>query len=151
MRSLRRNQQPLKYSLQVTEIPELDITYFEDEEGKKYPIDSRPTGKKEILYSYPEDFRASISGSGGEAEAVEYGMSVTDYSAKLIFPKGKVPLKLGALIWHESKPEYKHIEVEIDDVKYDGDYPVKTSADYYVVKIPPCINEQVVLLQAINK
>lgn len=152
MRQFRKNTQPMKYALQIAEIPEFEN--YEDDEGNKYPM-ILPNGKTEVVYSVPEDFHCSIASSGGEAEAVQYGMSVSDYSAKLTYPKGKFQLKLGALIWHTSKPTFKHIDldVEIDDtaITLNGDYPEKTSADYYVVAIPPCLDEQVVLLQAINK
>ncbi len=152
MRQFRKNTQPMKYALQIAEIPEFD--YYEDDEGNNYPM-FLPNGKTEVVYSEPVNFQSSIASSGGEAEAVQYGMSVSDFAAKLTYPKGKFPLKLGALIWYTSEPTFKRIDldVEIGDVAItlNGDYPEKTSADYYVVAIPPCKDEQVVLLQAINK
>lgn len=153
MRQFRKNTQPLKYALQIAEIPEFD--YYEDEDGNKYPTGIIPNGKTEVVYGEPVSFQSSIASSSGEAEAVQYGMSVSDFAAKLTYPKGKFPLKLGALIWYTSEPTYKHIDldVEINDtaITLNGDYPEKTSADYYVVAIPPCLDEQVALLQAINK
>ncbi len=144
----------MKYSLQIAEIPEFD--YYEDEDGNKYPTGIIPNGKTEVVYSEPIDFRASISMSGGgEAEAVEYGLSQQDYSAIMLLPLGLVPLKEGALIWHTSEPQFKHIDldVEIDDVAItlNGDYPEKTSADYVVMKLSPSLNVMKVILQATNK
>lgn len=151
MRTLRKNQQNLKYALQYKEIPEFETIYYTDGEGNKYPTGIKPTGKTEILYGFPGDFLASITGTGGEAEAVAYGLSISDYAAKIVFPKGAVPLKEGALVWHESEPQYKHIEMEVDGEEINGDFPIRTSADYYVVKIPPALDTQLVFLQAINK
>lgn len=151
MRTLRKNQQPLKYSLQIAEIPEIETIYYEDNDGNKYPIDVKPTGKTEVVYSEPIDFMASISMSGGEAEAVEYGLSTADFSAVIITPLNAVPLKEGALIWHTSEPQLKHIEVEVDDISLNGDYPIKTSADYIVVSVRDSLNFTKVILDAVNK
>lgn len=153
MRQLRKNTQPLKYALQIAEIPEFD--YYEDEDGNKYPTGVVPNGKTEVVYGEPIEFRASISMSGGDAEAVEYGLSTADYAAVMLLPLNAVPLKEGALIWHTSKPQFKHIDldVEIDDmaIALNGDYPIKTSADFVVMKLSPSLNVLKVILQAINK
>lgn len=151
MRTLRKNQQELKYSVQIAEIPEYDTDYYEDDDGERYPIDVRPTGKTEIVYGKSVDFFASISMSGGEAEAVEYGLSTESYAAVMITEKNLLPIKEGALIWHTSEPELKHIEVEIDDVAINGDYPIRESADYIVMKKSPSINVDKYILTAINK
>lgn len=141
----------MKYALQIAEIPELETEYYEDEDGNKYPINVRPTGKTEVVYSEPIDFMASISMSGGEAEAVEYGLSTESYAAVMITTKSAIPIKEGSLIWLESEPELKHIEVEIDDISLNGDYAVKTSADFIVMKKSPSLNLDKYILQAVNK
>lgn len=151
MRTLRKNAQPLQYALQIAEIPEFETIYYEDEDGNQYPIDVKPTGKTEVVYSEPVDFMASISMSGGEAEAVEYGLSQQDFSAVIITQLNSVPLKEGALIWHTSEPQLKHIEVEIDDIALNGDYPIKTSADFIVMKKSPSLNFDKYILTAVNK
>lgn len=151
MRTLRKNQQSLKYALQIAEIPEFETIYYEDEDGNQYPIDVKPTGKTEVVYSEPIDFMASISMSGGEAEAVEYGLSTVDFQAVLVTERNAVPLKEGALIWHTSEPQLKHIEVEIDDISLNGDYPIRTSADYIVVSVRDSLNFTKVILDAVNK
>lgn len=151
MRTLRKNQTPLKYSLQIAEIPEFETLYYEDDEGNKYPTGIKPTGKTEVVYSKPIDFFASISMSGGEAEAVEYGLSTESYSAVMVTSKNAVPLVEGGIIWHTSKPELKHIEVEVDDIVLNGDYPIKTSADYICLKKSPSLNFDKYILQAVNK
>lgn len=48
MRTLRKNQTPLKYSLQIAEIPEFETLYYEDDEGNKYPTGIKPTGKQKL-------------------------------------------------------------------------------------------------------
>ncbi len=143
----------MKYALQIAEIPELEM--YEDEDGNRYPMGAKPNGKTEIVYGDPINFRASISMSGGEAEAVEYGLSTSDYQAVMLLPLNSVPLKEGALIWHTSEPKFKHIDldVEIDDVAItlNGNYPIKTSADFVVMKLSPSLNVMKVILQAVNK
>lgn len=151
MRVLLKNKVPLKYSLQIGEIPEFETEYYKDKDGNKYPIDVRPTGKTEVVYSEPVDFISSISMSGGEAEAVEYGLSTESYSAVMITEKSAVPLKEGTLIWHTSEPKLKHIEVEIDNISLNGNYPEKTSADYIVVSVRDSLNFTKVILDAVNK
>lgn len=151
MRTLRKNQQSLKYALQIAEIPEFETIYYEGKDGNQYPIDVKPTGKTEIVYSEPVEFAASISMSGGEAEAVEYGLSQQDFSAVIVTPLNAVPIKEGALIWYTSKPQLKHIEVEIDDISLNGNYPEKTSADYIVMKKSTSLNVDKYILGAVNK
>lgn len=147
----RINQIPMKYALQIAEIPEFETEYYEDEDGNKYPIDVRPTGKTEVVYSEPVPFLGTIDDSGGEAEATMYGLSVSEYSAVMTLVKGAIPVKEGMLIWVNSEPQLKHIEVEIDDTVLNGDYAVRESADFYVVKNPIALNIQRIPLQAINK
>lgn len=170
MRTLAKNKQKMKYALQIAEIPiyvtdengniEYDsytdsegnkIPYL-DESGNKIPLDS---GEKEIVYSTPKDFKANISMSGGEAEAKEYGLSTADYEAVLNYSRGAFPLVEGALIWFESKVEYKYggqeIEVETDNGKVKTKVPIPESADFMVLKTPKSINEEKAILKAVNK
>lgn len=149
MRMLRKNTVPLKYALQIAEIPEFE--YYEDEDGNKYPVGIIPNGKTEVVYSEPQNFLASISTSSEEAQAVEYGLSTADFEAIAIYPNGAVPLVEGALIWHKSEPQYKHIDVEIDDVVLNGDYPIATSADYRVTRVSESINFTKAILKSVNK
>lgn len=152
MRTIRKNQAPLKYSIQIAETPEFETIYYEDDDGNQYPIDVKPTGKTDVVYSEPIDFMASISMSGGEAEAVEYGLSIESFSAVIVTEKSAVPLKEGALIWHTSEPQLKHIDgIEVNGVVLDGDYPIKTSADFIVVSVRDSLNFTKVILDAVNK
>lgn len=151
MRTVRRNKTPLLYSSYLSQADIYD--FYEDEEGNRYPI---PTGEKEPVYSTPEEIDANISKSGGEAEAMEYGFSVADYQAVLLFSKGSYPLKEGSLVWENSPVEYQYDgeEIEVDDgnggtVKTKA--PVPISADYTVIKISDSLNYTKAILKATNK
>lgn len=93
------------------------------------------TGEKEPYYSEPIDFKANIVMSGGNADMVEYGLNLADYSAKIVTSKDYIPLKEGDLIWDKTEP-----------IVDDGN-AVKTSADYVVVKKSPTPNVDKFILQ----
>ena len=80
--------------------------------------------------------------SGGEAEAQEFGLSISDYNAVIASGKNELPLVLGALIWHNS-------EVVFEDV--ENTKPDETSADYRVIKVSESLNEVKYILKAIVK
>lgn len=147
----RINQIPMKYALQIGEIPEFETEYYEDKEGNKFPMSVDPTGKTEVVYSEPVSFLASISMSGGEAEAVEYGLSTESFEAIIVYSNGAVPLTEGSLIWIKSEPQFKHIEIEVDENEINGDFPIATSADFRVIKINESINFTRAILRAVNK
>lgn len=170
MRTLEKNKQKMKYALQIARIPiyvtdengKIIYDSYIDSEGNKIPyLDANgnkiplDTGKKEIIYSTPKDFKANISMSGGEAEAKEYGLSIADYEAVLNYSRGAFPLVEGALIWTKSKVEYKYggkeIEFDTDNGKIKTKVPIPTSADYMVLKTPKSINEEKAILKALNK
>ena len=145
MRTLRRNQQSMKYALQIGEVPiyqtdeDGNIIYYEDSEGNKIPLE---TGGTEIGYSEPVSFFASIAMSGGEAEAQEYGLSVSDYNATLLCQKCAYPIVEGSLIWTKSEVGYKDTNNEIID-------PI--SADYEVIKVSESLNFVKYVLKAVVK
>ena len=170
MRTLLKNKQFLKYALQLGEMPVLEtdedgnIQYdgFTDDDGNFFPyLDSngnqipKLTGNYEVLYGEPVDFKANISMSGGEAEAVEYGLSTEAYSAVMIIARDTVPLVEGAIIWYTSEPEYKYngneVSVEINDQTIRGRFTEKTSADFIVVRKSTSLNFDKYLLTAVNK
>lgn len=144
MRLLRKNMQPMKYSLQDGRVPIYetdengDIVYIEVE-GKKVPVE---TGEYETGYSSPVDFMGNISMSGGEAEAKEFGMDIGDFDAVIVLEKDAVPLTETSIIWHTSPVKYKDEQNTIVDSK---------SADYAVKRVSPSLNFTKVLLQRIVK
>lgn len=170
MRTLRKNQQSMYYALQIGEIPQFEtdengnIRYevYADNDGNEFPIldengNKIPmfTGEYETIYGDTVEFMASISMSGGEAEAVEYGLSVEQYSAIIITEKNTVPLTEGAIIWQTSTPEYKYngdeVSVDINDQTIRGRFTERTSADFQVVSVRNSLNFTKYILGAINK
>lgn len=145
MRTLRKNKQPMKYALQVGEVPiyqtdeDGNILYYEDSEGNKIPLE---TGETEIGFGEPVSFLSSLAMSGGEAEAQEFGLSISDYNATLLCQKGDYPIVEGSLIWAKSEVGYKDTSNEIVD-------PV--SADYSVVKCSESLNFVKYVLKAVTK
>ena len=147
----------MKYAIQIGEVPiynrdengeiiyehyedsDGNIIYYEDENGNKIPSE---TGEYEIGYSEPVSFLSSLAMSGGEAEAQEYGLSVSDYNATLLCQKGAYPIVEGSLIWTKSDVGYK-------DTNNDIIYPI--SADYEVIKVSESLNFVKYVLKAVVK
>lgn len=159
MRCQRRNKTEMYYSLYVAK----DVTYDTDEEWN--PITYETEEGEEIFsvlseeprpyYSEPCVMHSNIAESGGEAEAKEYGLSVADYEAVLVYERGKYPLKEGAYIWLDSPIQYeyngKEVPIEIDGEKVMMKSPDVTTADYIVLKTPKSLNMQKALLKAVVK
>lgn len=146
MRTQRRNQQKMYYALYDKAIPIYatdengNIIYdqytTEDGEVITYPVEiERVSG-----YDKPVEFYGNIAMSGGEAEAVEYGLNLADYSAILVLAKGSIPIDETSLIWHTSEPKTD-----------DNGNAIETSADYRVVKVSPSLNVDKFVLQKLVK
>ena len=146
MRTLARNMQKLKYALLLGDMPEYEL----DENGNKiveFVMDDgtviyRETGGRVNQWSTPLDFLANIAQSGGEAEAMAFGFSVSDFDASVIVAKCTVDLPIGTLIWHNSKPKYRDAEETMLDEK---------SADYRILRALDSINFTRYLLKAVVK
>lgn len=170
MRTLRKNQSLLKYSNQAAIVPAFETDengnikfwsyidndgnefFYEDTDGNKIPMFA--DSGTETLYSEPVPFYGNIALSGGEAESVEYGLSLVDYEAVLLVERLAVPLTEGALIWFQSKPEYiseEPIHILVNDEEISGMFARKTSADYLVKKVVPSKNFDKYILGAVNK
>lgn len=144
MRTLRRNKQKLYYSLYKDSEPHyvLDedgnrIISYVDEDGNIYYLED---GVEDPSYTTPVMFYGNIAMSGGESEAVEYGLDLSQYSAVLIVAKGTIPIDETSLIWHETEPI----------INEDGTAD-EHSADYKVVKISPSLNFDKYVLQKVVK
>lgn len=158
MRTVRRNTTKMKYALYLGQAPiyETDedgnIQYYTDEDGEQKMLE---TGEKELTYSTDCDFQANISMSGSEAEAKEYGLSLEQYQAKILYRRDAFPIKEGTLIWVDSQVEYRYagqeIEVNTGNEVLKTKAPVPISADYRCIKISKSLNMTVAILQAINK
>lgn len=172
MRTLRKNKESLKYSLQVATVPAFETdddgnikfeTYVDDDgnefpilddNGNKIPVFKQPFGSFEVLYSEPTPFEASIAMSGGEAQPVEYGLSIESYEAVIITESNAVPLTEGAIIWFQSEPEYistDTIHITVNDKEISGRFARKTSADFIVLKKSPSQHFDKYILGAVNK
>lgn len=155
MMMLESNKQKMYYSLLDSEIPVYErdedgnIIYqsyidsdgneifFLDENGEKIPVE---TGDTELSYSDPVEFFGNIAMSGGESEAVEFGLDIGDYSAVLVMDKGTLPIDETSLIWHTTEPKMDKNGM-IDE----------HSADYTIVKISPSLNVDKFVLKAVVK
>lgn len=149
----------MRYAQYLAESP----NYILDEDGNRiieYVTDEgdviyAETGESTPTYATDEELLANIAESGGEAEAQEYGLSVSDYEAILVFEKGAYPIKEGSLIWVNSPVEYQYggtdIEVDVDGVMVSTKAPIKTSADFIVIKTPQSLNFTKAILKAVEK
>lgn len=136
MRTLAKNKQKMYYSLQIGEVPILQ--YYTDEEGNRFLVGE--TGEYKIGYGEPVEFFGNIAMSGGESEAVEFGLDMSQYSAVLIVDKGLLPIDETSRIWHTTEP------VMNDDGTVD-----EFTADYSVVKLSPSLNVDKYVLKKVVK
>lgn len=144
MRMIARDKKKMWYSLYLGSEPiyELDddgnkIVAFIDDNGDEV---YRKTGERRDIYSSPIEFYASLSMSGGEAEAVEYGINLSDYSATIVVPRDSLPIDETSRIWRNSKPQ----------IYADGTAD-EHSADYIVVKKSQSPNIDKYILQTVVK
>ena len=135
MRMARVNKQKMYYALYGKEVPIYD--YYTDSEGNKIPLD---TGETKITYENPVDFFGNIALSGGESEAVEFGLNLADYEAVLVMAKNTLPIDETSRIWHNTEPTYNE----------DGTVN-EVSADYTVVKVSPSLNVDKFVLKKVVK
>lgn len=150
MMTLNANKQKMYYALQDKEIPiyETDengnIIYYVDEDGNKIAL---KTGETKPGYSNPKSFKGNIAMSGGESQAVEFGINTSEYEAVLLIDKNAknddgelIKIKEGSLIWFESEPK-KTAEGDTDEF----------SADYKVIKPSPSLNTVRYVLKKVVK
>ena len=144
MRTLVRNMQKMKYSLEdgtwiVYEYGSdgLPKVAYVTEEGIEIYVQYETT-----KWTEPTEFLANIAQSGGEAEAMEFGMSVSDYDAVIVVANDTVPLVEGSRIWFTSEVKYQDLLNTIVDEK---------SADYIVFKVNKSLNFTKYVLKAVVK
>lgn len=147
----------MKYSVYLGSVDVVSTDYngnpqsYKSQDGNTYYI---TTGEKKDIYDTPKDFMANITEAGGEAEATEFGLSVSDYEAVALYDKNAYPLKEGTLVWKDSEAEYDgDSEYYTMDMRtlIDVHSPKKTSADYVVRKVSSSLNFTRAILKAINK
>lgn len=135
MRTLNKNKQKMYYANQDRLVPIYEE--YTDEDGNTYPID---TGETKLVYGEPVEFNGNIAMSGGEAEAQEFGLNLSDYSAILLVSKNALPITETSLIWHTAEPT-KDSDGNTDEY----------SADYRIVKISPSLNFDKYVLKKVVK
>ena len=142
MMTLNINKQKMYYANQDKTIPIYED--YTDEDGNTYPLD---TGDTKLVYGEPKEFDGNIAMSGGEAEAVEFGINTSDYEAVLLLSKGEkdkegnvITLKETSLVWFETEPQ-----------KDGNGYTDEFSADYRVVKPSPSLNTVRYVLKKVVK
>ena len=135
MRMARVNKQKMHYALYGKEVPIYD--YYTDSDGNKITLD---TGETKITYENPVEFFGNIALSGGESEAVEFGLNLADYEAVLVMAKNILPIDETSRIWHNTEPTYNE----------DGTVN-ELSADYTVVKVSPSLNVDKFVLKKVVK
>lgn len=147
MRTMQRNKVKFLYSNynESETIYELDtdgnVIYdsYTDTDGTVYNY-PKEIGSTSPGYTSPKKMYANISMSGGEAEAREFGLDVSQYSAILICEKNKYNIDETSIIWYKNSVEYKDAEeTEIEP----------NSADYRVVKVSESINYVRYVLQKV--
>lgn len=145
MRVLKKNKRQMYYALPGNEVVEYEtdengnpISYT-DTDGNVYYLE---TGQKKECYYLPVEFHANIAMSGGEAEAMEFGLSVADYNAVIVAKNGEHPLVNSALVWFDSTPKYLDKLNKVVDTK---------SADYMVLKVSKSLNTVKYVLKAVVK
>ena len=145
MMTLDFNKQKMYYSLLSEHIPiyetdsEGNIIYYEDSEGNKIPIE---TGETEEGYREAVEFYGNITMSGGETEAVEFGLNIGDYQAVLITNKDEIPIDETSIIWLRSDIAYKDTAEKLLDPR---------SVDFEVLAVKPSLNNVKYVLKAITK
>ena len=147
MRTLKLNEQSLKYSLwQSSEIE----TYYDSDGDTVTLVFPGDDGDEEILmteaeekitYSEIVEFKANRSPSGSrEAEAVSFGIDTTSFDAIIVTKKDKLPLDEKSVIWVDSEVEYK-----------SDNSPNPKSSDYTVTRIDKTLNIDRILLKKTNR
>lgn len=135
MMMLNSNKQKMYYANQDKIVPIYEE--YTDEDGNTYPLD---TGETKLVYGDPIEFFGNLSMSGGESEAVEFGIDLSQYSAIVVLPKNYINVTETSLIWTDTEPTK------------DGEGNViSDNADYRIVKISKSLNFDKLVLQKVVK
>lgn len=124
------NKQRMFYALKDKKMPvyELDNTgqiKYITSDNKQIP---KETGEYTTGYKEPVVFYSSISNKLSEVLIKEFGIDNSINFVQIVADKGKLPLKVGTLIWKKSEVRYRDKDKTlIDDTSCD--YIVKGIAD----------------------
>lgn len=153
MRTLAKNKQKMYYALSQTVEKK---AYVLDREGNRNYLYTDAEGKDyyetEEVTILPSavSFFGNIAMSGGEAEAVEFGLNVGDYEAVLLVGKNSLPIDETSLIWHKSEPQTEDKLYWFEDENAPTTiHTVTGKADYQVIKTSPSLNQDKYILKAV--
>lgn len=135
MLTLNSNKQKLKYALLGKKVPVYEA--YTDDEGVEHRLD---TGETKLVYDAPVEFKGNITMSGGQSEAAEFGLDISQYSAVLLVSKGLLPIDETSLIWQDTEPRFD-VDGNVDE----------SSADYTVVKLSKSLNYDRYVLRRVVK
>ena len=110
---------------------------YTDDEGVEHRLD---TGDTKLVYDAPVEFKGNITMSGGQSEAAEFGLDISQYSAVLLVSKGLLPIDETSLIWQDTEPRFD-VDGNVDE----------SSADYTVVKLSKSLNYDRYVLRRVVK
>lgn len=137
MRGLKRNQKTLYYQLYSEHIP----VYETDLDGNMIPdpVTGEPllTGDYTVGYAEPVAFRINLGKSGGTSEDEPFGISISDYNAKMVTCNKKLPIAEGTLIWYSTKPVQKAngtIDTERADFKVISVDDTRPNSNVYILQ-----------------
>ena len=121
MRTLNRNKQKMKYSMQTDSVPvyetddEGNIKYMEID-GEMHPI---YTGESHPGYTEPVDFRSNIASTLTEAYVKAFGVDDASDKAVIVTDKGAYPWVSGTRIWRKREVAYTGGHVDGDSADYE--------------------------------
>lgn len=121
MRTLNRNKQPMKYSMQTGSVPvyktddEGNVLYM-DIDGEQTPIE---TGESMPGYTEPVEFRGNIASTLTEAYVKAFGVDDASDKAVIVTDKNAFPWVAGTRIWRKREIKYVAGIVDGDSADYE--------------------------------
>lgn len=121
MRTLNRNKQPMKYSMQTGSVPvyktddEGNVLYM-DIGGEQTPIE---TGESMPGYTEPVEFRGNIASTLTEAYVKAFGIDDASDKAVIVTDKNAFPWVSGTRIWRKREVKYVAGIVDGDSADYE--------------------------------
>ena len=98
MKTLKRNQIPVKYALFIERKEILDSNGYR-------------TGQYENIYSDPVDIRANVSSAKGQADSELFGINL-NYTRTLVTDDMNCPIDEHSVLWIDSE-KYNYVVVRV--------------------------------------
>ena len=155
LRTSRKNKVDLKYSLQGVTIPIYEVdsegnVVYEEVDGVNVPVE---TGESFTGYEAPVGFTGNLQFYTGWNYPGVWGITLGNADAILLMDKNELPIDETSMIWYESTPKTREVQV------YDSDQQAMVtkivvdsdSADFSVSRIIPSLNQIRYVLKGIEK